>query len=42
MQMLGIAQPNQLKSLKRLQEYIERELAGFPPAGTLDQYAGSI
>jgi len=39
MQMLGIAKPNQLKSLKRVQAYIERELAGLPPAGTLDQYA---
>jgi len=39
MQMLGIAKPNQLKSLKRVQAYIERELAGLPPAGTLNQYA---
>jgi uncharacterized protein YecE (DUF72 family) len=38
MQMLGIAQPTQLKTLKRIQAYIERELAGLPPAGTLDQF----
>ncbi len=41
MQMLGIATPTHLKTLKRLQSYIERELAGLPPAGTLDQYASS-
>lgn len=41
MEMLGIARPNHLKGLKRLQNYIERELAGLPPAGTLDQYAST-
>jgi uncharacterized protein YecE (DUF72 family) len=38
MEMLGIASPHQLKTLKRVHQYIERELAGLPPAGTLDQY----
>jgi uncharacterized protein YecE (DUF72 family) len=38
MQMLGIAQPNHVKTLKRLQSHIERELAGLPPEGTLDVY----
>jgi uncharacterized protein YecE (DUF72 family) len=38
MQMLGITQPKHEKTLKRLQAYIERELAGLPPAGTLDQF----
>jgi len=38
MEMLGIATSPQLKTLKRVHEYIERELAGLPPAGTLDQY----
>jgi uncharacterized protein YecE (DUF72 family) len=41
MQMLGIATPTHLKTMKRLQSYIDRELAGLPPAGTLDQYASS-
>jgi len=41
MQMLGIATPNHLKTLKRLDAHIERELAGLPPAGTLDQYAST-
>ncbi len=41
MQMLGIATPTHLKTMKRVQSYIERELAGLPPAGTLDQYASS-
>jgi len=41
MQMLGIATPTQVKTIKRLQSYIDRELAGLPPAGTLDQYASS-
>jgi uncharacterized protein YecE (DUF72 family) len=39
MQMLGIATPIHLKTIKRLQSYIDREAAGLPPAGTLDQYA---
>jgi uncharacterized protein YecE (DUF72 family) len=39
MQMLGIAQPKHTKTLKRLQSHINRELAGLPPPGTLDQYA---
>jgi uncharacterized protein YecE (DUF72 family) len=38
MEMLGMATPPQLKTLKRVHQYIERELAGLPPAGTLDQY----
>jgi uncharacterized protein YecE (DUF72 family) len=41
MQMLGIATPTHLKTVKRLQSYIDRELAGLPPAGTLDQYAST-
>jgi uncharacterized protein YecE (DUF72 family) len=41
MEMLGITQPKHQKTLKRLQTYIERELAGLPPAGTLDQYAST-
>ncbi len=39
MEMLGIAEPKHKKALKRLQSHIERELAGLPPEGTLDQYA---
>ena len=39
MQMLGIASPTQLKTMNRLQRHIRRELAGLPPAGTLDEYA---
>jgi len=41
MEMLGIAQEKHRKTLKRLQTHIERELAGLPPAGTLDQYVPS-
>ena len=41
MQMLGIANPKQVKTLKRVQQHIERELAGLPPAGTLDAFANS-
>jgi uncharacterized protein YecE (DUF72 family) len=41
MEMLGIMEPKHQKTLKRLQTHIERELAGLPPAGTLDQYASS-
>ncbi len=41
MQMLGLTQEKHNKTLKRLQSHIERELAGLPPAGTLDQYASS-
>lgn len=41
MQMLGIATPTHLKTLKRLQNYIDRELAGLPPPGTLDQFVSS-
>ena len=39
MQILGIASPTQLKTMNRVQRHIERELAGLPPAGTLDEYA---
>jgi len=39
MEMLGLANQNQLKTMKRIHQYIERELAGLPPAGTLDEYA---
>lgn len=39
MEMLGIAEDKHRKTLKRLQTHIERELAGLPPAGTLDEYA---
>jgi len=39
MQMLGIASPTQLKTMSRLERHIKRELAGLPPAGTLDEYA---
>lgn len=38
MEMLGISQDKHKKTLKRLQTSIERDLAGLPPAGTLDQY----
>jgi uncharacterized protein YecE (DUF72 family) len=41
MEMLGIMEPKHQKTLKRLQTHIERELAGLPPAGTLDQYAST-
>ncbi|MGA3405696.1 MAG: DUF72 domain-containing protein [Candidatus Bathyarchaeia archaeon] len=41
MQMLGIANPKHEKTLKRVQSYIDRELAGLSPAGTLDQFIGS-
>jgi uncharacterized protein YecE (DUF72 family) len=41
MEMLGIAEDKHRKTLKRLQTHIERELAGLPPPGTLDQYATS-
>lgn len=39
MDMLGIANTKQTKTLKRVQQHIERELAGRPAAGTLDAYA---
>jgi len=39
MDMLGISNTNHTKALKRVQQHIERELAGLPPAGTLDAYA---
>jgi len=38
MQMLGIARPGHEKILKRVQNHIERELAGLPTPGTLDQF----
>ena len=38
MQMLGIANQNHDKTLKRVHDYIERDLAGLPPIGTLDQF----
>jgi len=41
MEMLGISQEKHKKTLKRLQSSIERELAGLPPAGTLDQYVST-
>lgn len=41
MAMLGLETPTQIKTLKRLQTHIEREEAGLPPLGTLDQYATS-
>jgi uncharacterized protein YecE (DUF72 family) len=39
MEMLGISQEKHQKTLKRVQTHIERELAGLPPAGTLDQFS---
>lgn len=39
MQMLDIASPRHDKTLRRVQSYIERDLAGLPPPGTLDQFA---
>jgi len=39
MDMLGIANSKQTKTLKRVQQHVERELAGLPPAGTLDAFA---
>jgi len=39
MDMLGIATPKQLKTLKRVQQHIQRELAGLPSPDTLDAYA---
>jgi len=41
MDMLGIATPKQMKTLNRVQQHIERELAGLPPAGTLDAYTAA-
>jgi uncharacterized protein YecE (DUF72 family) len=41
MQTLGIARPNHEKALRRVHSYIERELAGLPPSGTLDQFTHS-
>jgi uncharacterized protein YecE (DUF72 family) len=41
MDMLGVANTKQTKILKRVQQHIERELAGLPPAGTLDAYANT-
>ena len=41
MEMLGIAQDKHKKSLRRIQSSIERELAGLPPPGTLDQFVSS-
>jgi len=38
MEMLGIAEPKHSKTLKRVKAHIDRELAGLPPPGTLDQY----
>ena len=39
MKMLGVAQPKHERYLKRLQNHIDRELAGLPATGTLDQFA---
>jgi uncharacterized protein YecE (DUF72 family) len=39
MDMMGIANANQMKVLKRVERHIERESAGLPAAGTLDAYA---
>lgn len=39
MSMLGIANAKQTNTLKQVERHIERELAGLPPAGTLDAYA---
>jgi uncharacterized protein YecE (DUF72 family) len=41
MNMLGIANSKQLNTLKQLEKGIERDLAGLPPAGTLDAYAST-
>ncbi|HKM77673.1 MAG TPA: DUF72 domain-containing protein, partial [Candidatus Bathyarchaeia archaeon] len=38
MQMLGLSHPNHQKTLRRVQTYIEREQAGLPPVGTLDEF----
>ena len=38
MGMLGIANAKQVKTLNRVQQHIEREMAGLPPRGTLDAY----
>ena len=38
MQLLGLSRPNHQKTLRRLQTYIEREQAGLPPVGTLDEF----
>jgi uncharacterized protein YecE (DUF72 family) len=39
MQLLGITNSKHEKILKRVHSYIERERAGLPPVGTLDQFA---
>jgi uncharacterized protein YecE (DUF72 family) len=41
MNMLGIANAKQLSTLNQVERHIERELAGLPPAGTLDAYAAT-
>jgi uncharacterized protein YecE (DUF72 family) len=41
MKMLNITQPKHEKTLKRLESHIERELAGLPAAGSLDQFTRS-
>ena len=41
MQMLGISRPGHEKVLKRLKNHIERELAGLPVPGTLDQFTSA-
>jgi len=41
MGMLGIASSKHLNTLKQVEKHIERDLAGLPPAGTLDAYAGN-
>lgn len=38
MKILNISQSKHEKTLKRLQNYIDRELSGLPPTGTLDQF----
>ena len=39
MNMLGVANAKQMHTLKQVEKHIERELAGLPPAGTLDAFA---
>jgi uncharacterized protein YecE (DUF72 family) len=41
MEMLGITQEKHRKTLSRLQTHIERDLAGLPPLGTLDQFVSA-
>lgn len=41
MEMVGIANSKHMNTLKQVERYIERDLAGLPPAGTLDAYANT-